>query len=70
MTSGIDLHSPTWRFLAQHAEKQVATLRERNDSPSLDALRTAELRGRIAAWKELLALATPAPAHTADVGTY
>lgn len=70
MTKGVELHSHTWRFLAQHAEKQLATLREKNDSPSLDALRTAELRGRIAAWKELLALGTTAPAHTADVGGY
>ncbi|MDR2333731.1 MAG: hypothetical protein LBE61_09630 [Burkholderiaceae bacterium] len=67
---GLDLNSPTWRVLQQHADEQIATLREKNDSPNLDALRTAEIRGRIAAWKELLALATPAPAPTADVGMY
>ena len=67
---GLDLTSLTWRKLQQHAESQIATLREKNDSPNLDALRTAEIRGRIAAWKELLALAKPAPAPTADAGTY
>lgn len=67
---GLDLNSPTWRVLQQHADEQIAMLRVKNDSPNLDALRTAEIRGRIAAWKELLALATPAPAPTADVGMY
>ncbi|MBO9679556.1 MAG: hypothetical protein J7556_15040 [Acidovorax sp.] len=67
---GLDFTSPTWRALEQHSKKQIATLREKNDSPSMDALRTAETRGRIAAWKELLALATPAPAQSTDVGGY
>lgn len=70
MDAGLDFHSPTWRALERHAEQQIATLRERNDSPSMDALRTADTRGRIAAWKELLALAQPAPVQTADVGSY
>lgn len=67
---GIDLNSPTWRAVSAHAQQQIATLREKNDSPSMDATRTAETRGRIAAWKELLALVNPAPAPTADVGGY
>lgn len=67
---GLDTTSPTWHALEQHAQAQIATLRERNDSPSLDAMQTAELRGRIATWKQLLALATPAPAQTPDVGSY
>jgi hypothetical protein len=67
---GLDLNSPTWRAVSAHAQKQIATLREKNDSPSMDAIRTAETRGRIAAWKELLALETPAPAPIADVGGY
>lgn len=66
----LDFTSPTWRALEQHALARIATLREKNDSPSMDAMRTAETRGRIAAWKELLALANPAPAHTADTGGY
>lgn len=67
---GLDTNSPTWHAIEQHAQAQIATLRERNDSPSLDALQTADTRGRIAAWKQLLALATPAPAQTDDVGLY
>ncbi|WP_423459966.1 hypothetical protein [Ottowia sp. VDI28] len=67
---GLDLTSPTWRALKAHADQQIATLREKNDGFTLDAIRTAELRGRIAAWKELLALAQPAPAQSADVGSY
>ena len=67
---GIDFTSPTWRAIEQVAQSRIAMLREKNDSPSMDALRTAETRGRIAAWKELLALANPAPAPTADAGGY
>lgn len=52
------------------ARDRLDTLREKNDSPSMDALRTAEIRGRIAAWKDLLALANPAPAPIADAGGY
>ncbi len=67
---GADFNSPTWRAIEQVAQSRIAMLREKNDSPSMDALRTAETRGRIAAWKELLALANPAPAPTADAGGY
>lgn len=67
---GLDCDSPTWRAIEQHAQMQIATLRERNDSPSLDAMQTADTRGRIAAWKQLLALAQPAPAPSGDAGTY
>lgn len=67
---GVDLNSPTWRAVSAHAQQQIATLREKNDSQSMDAISTAHTRGRIAAWKELLALANPAPAPTADVGGY
>jgi hypothetical protein len=67
---GIDLTSPTWRAIEQMAQKEIDTLRTRNDNFSMDALHTAELRGRIAAWKKLLALANPAPAPTVDAGGY
>jgi hypothetical protein len=56
MTQLLDFTSPTWRALAEQAEAALKTLREKNDSASLDAIRTAELRGRIAVWKDLLAL--------------
>jgi hypothetical protein len=67
---GIDFTSPTWRAIEHTAQERIATLREKNDSPTMDATRTAETRGRIAAWKELLALAKPAPAPTVDAGGY
>ena len=67
---GLDFTSSTWRTLEQLARDRLETLREKNDSPSMDALRTAEIRGRIAAWKDLLALANPAPAPIADAGGY
>lgn len=67
---GLDFTSTTWRAIEQTAQARIATLREKNDSLSMDAIRTAELRGRIAAWKDLLALAKPAPAQTVDAGGY
>lgn len=68
MTQGIDFTSPTWHAIERHANAQIDTLRKKNDSPTMDALRTAELRGRIAAWKELLALDPSAQAQPADAG--
>lgn len=70
MTPGLDPQSPTWHAIERHALAQIAMLREKNDNPHTDATRTALFRGRIAAWKELLALASPVPAQTADVGSY
>lgn len=64
---GLDITSQTWRAVEAYAQTQLTTLREKNDSPTMDVIRTADLRGRIAAWKELLALAT-APAKPADIG--
>ena len=40
-----------------HLEERLAVARRKNDSPSLDAEGTANVRGRIAQIKELLALA-------------
>lgn len=61
----IEPRSLTWRFIEQHAGLRLAALRLANDRKSLDATDTAHTRGQIAAWKELLALATPAPAQPA-----
>ena len=58
----IDFASPTWHAIQTLAAQKVAQLREQNDSPTLDAVATAQKRGRIAAWKELLALAESKPA--------
>ena len=69
MTHGLDTQSPTWRAIEQYAQRQVAGLREKNDGFSQDAIATAALRGRIAVWKEVLALGhAPNPAIPADDG--
>lgn len=68
--SAIDFHSPTWRSIADKAQAQLDTLRVKNDSPALDAIRTAETRGRIAAWKELLAMADDKPAPVQETPAY
>lgn len=57
----IDFTSPTWHALQAMAATKLQELREQNDSPTLDAVATANKRGRIAVWKELLALAEPKP---------
>lgn len=57
----IDFTSPTWHALQAMAATKLQELREQNDSPTLDAVATANKRGRISVWKELLALAEPKP---------
>ena len=66
----IDFASPTWHAVQALAAKKVAQLREQNDSPTLDVVATAQKRGRIAAWKELLALAEPKPAPEQEPAAY
>ena len=66
----IDFASPTWHAVQALAAQKVAQLREQNDSPTLDAVTTAQKRGRIAAWKELLALAEPKPAPEQEPAAY
>ena len=66
----IDFASPTWHAIQTLAAQKVTHLREQNDSPALDAVATAQKRGRIAAWKELLALAEPKPAPEQEPAAY
>ncbi|MFH1302214.1 MAG: hypothetical protein ABIK07_14230 [Planctomycetota bacterium] len=51
----LETRSPTWVFIRQYAEREVAALRERNDK-ALDADQTAAVRGQIKALKRLLSL--------------
>ncbi len=51
-----DRTNPLWMRLEAHMRKQLAELRPRNDA-HLPPKRTADIRGRIAQLKELLALA-------------
>lgn len=66
----IDFASPTWHAIQTLAAQKVAQLREQNDSPALDAVTTAQKRGRIAAWKELLALAESKPTPEQEPAAY
>lgn len=47
--------SPTWVFISNYAQAEIAALRELNDKP-MDADRTAAIRGQIKALKKLLEL--------------
>lgn len=64
MAFEIDFRSETWRALEVYANTKIDALRTKNDG-ALDAVTTAHLRGRIAALKDLLTLAKPAPAQEA-----
>lgn len=61
-----DLASPTWRKLREHIEAKRDTARRLNDDIRKDAIETAFLRGRLSAFKDLLALASPAQAIAAN----
>lgn len=55
-----DKHSVTWARVKEFAEARITSLRAKNDG-MLDELTTANVRGRIAALKELVALETDLP---------
>lgn len=55
----LETSSETWGFVSQWAEKEIARLRESNDSIMVDELKTAAIRGRIKALKDLLDLPKP-----------
>jgi hypothetical protein len=61
-----DRQSLTWRKLSAHIEQSLHKLRAKNDN-DLDPISTANVRGRIAGLKNLLALGeSPAPAPETD----
>ena len=47
-----------WRDLMRHCEDRIAELRQRNDA-DLDERQTANVRGRVAELKALIALGNP-----------
>lgn len=59
---------PTWRFVEDWANKELKKCRERNDDANMSEQKTAALRGKISALKELLALprVSASQAHTDD----
>jgi hypothetical protein len=55
----MEASTPLWIALRQHYERRLHSLRSQNDSMTLDPIKTAELRGRIAEVKALLNLDKP-----------
>jgi len=51
-----DYGSPTWRLLEGRLAAWIADLRLENDSPKLDAISTAFLRGQIRALNDVMNL--------------
>lgn len=51
-----DKQSSTWVKVAEYIEKEIESLRLRNDA-DIDAVATARLRGQILGLKKILALA-------------
>lgn len=55
----IETLTPLWAAMRQHYERRLQNLRSQNDSTTLDPIKTAELRGRIAEVKAILNLDQP-----------
>ncbi len=55
-----DKHNPVFSKLMKHFAERLSDLRAQNDGP-LDAIKTSEMRGRIAEVKGFLALAQDRP---------
>lgn len=65
MKPEIEPKSPTWLAVEELALSKLERLRLTNDGTGNTEVETAVIRGRIAVWKELLAL-VKAPAMDAD----
>ena len=64
--SDYERHHALWKKISDHLTEQVRVLRARNDG-DLDPIETARLRGRISAYKEIIALGDePGPITLAD----
>ena len=55
-----DFLSPTWLKLKEYFNNEIGTLDRRNRN-NLDAVETANVRGRVAAFKQVLGLAEKKP---------
>lgn len=66
MIADFERDSALWKKVEALANEKIDSLRKRNDG-DLSEIETVRLRGRIAAWKELLAWGEkPNPALVAD----
>jgi hypothetical protein len=57
----LDPYSETWAFIRGYCEATLKETQDRNNSPVLDEVRTAMLRGKIAMLKEIMDLPKPKP---------
>lgn len=55
----IEASTPLWHAMRAHYERRLQSLRIKNDSMTLDPIKTAELRGRIAEVQALLTIDKP-----------
>jgi hypothetical protein len=55
----LEASTTLWIAMRQHYERRLHTLRAQNDSMTLDPIKTAELRGRIAEVRAILNLDRP-----------
>lgn len=64
--SDFERHHALWKKISDHLTEQVRVARAKNDG-DLDPIETARLRGRISAFKEIIALGDePSPVMVAD----
>ena len=52
----IDKLSPTWIAVEEYLKAEIERQRDRNEAVTADAVKTATMRGRIKALREVLAL--------------
>jgi len=63
--SDIERHSALWKKISEHLAAQMDIARKQNDG-ELNDTQTARLRGKIQAYKELIAVGNPIPISLAD----
>lgn len=61
-----EAHTPLWMRLRAHMQGRLDSLRAMNDSPALNDIQTATLRGQIQCLKELLDLENTPPVYDDD----
>lgn len=57
----LNKHSDTWKFIKKFLEEDLQKLREQNDKVTLDAEKTAAIRGQIKEVKRILNLENERP---------
>lgn len=55
-TAVLNIHDGTWLYMLWYCERTIQDLREKNDNPNLTEIKSAVIRGRIQALKDILEL--------------